>query len=116
VSKPVAGPEFELFVTQLRDHENIWSKVSCPERLSIDGPPAVNGERHPYRDVIPFAKRLVEVFPDRALWSTDWPHPNLKGHMPDDGLLVDLVPQIATTPFLQTKLLVDNPSRLYWLA
>ncbi len=53
-------------------------------------------------------------FPDRVLWGTDWPHPNLKDHMPDDGLLVDFIPHIATTPELQRKLLVDNPMRLYW--
>ena len=95
-------------------HKNVWSKVSCPERLSVSGPPALNGEQHAYRDVIPFAKTLVETFPDRVLWGTDWPHPNLKGHMPDDGLLVDFIPHIATTPELQHKLLVDNPMRLYW--
>ena len=114
VTKPVDGPEFERFVRMMREHANIWSKVSCPERLSVTGPPALDGERQPYRDVAPFARRLVETFPDRVLWGTDWPHPNLKDHMPDDGLLVDYVPHIATTPELQRKLLVDNPTRLYW--
>jgi len=114
VSKPVDGPEFELFVKMMREHENIWSKVSCPERLSVSGPKALNGEQNAYRDVVPFAKRLVETFPDRVLWGTDWPHPNLKDHMPDDGLLVDFIPHIAATPELRQKLLVDNPNRLYW--
>jgi len=114
VSKPVDGPEFELFVKMMREHENIWSKVSCPERLSVSGPKALNGEQNAYRDVAPFAKRLVETFPERVLWGTDWPHPNLKDHMPDDGLLVDFIPHIATMPELQQKLLVDNPNRLYW--
>lgn len=114
VSKPADGPEFELFVRMMREHENIWSKVSCPERLSVSGPPALNGEQNAYTDVVPFARRLVETFPDRVLWGTDWPHPNLKDHMPDDGLLVDWVPHIATTAELQRKLLVDNPMRLYW--
>jgi 2-pyrone-4,6-dicarboxylate lactonase len=114
VSKPVDGPEFELFVKFMRDHSNVWSKVSCPERLSLSGPPALHGERNAYRDVVPFARRIVENFPDRVLWGTDWPHPNLKGHMPDDGLLVDFIPHIATTAELQRKLLVDNPTRLYW--
>jgi len=54
VSKPVDGPEFELFVTFMRAHPNVWSKVSCPERLSLAGPPALNGEQHAYRDVVPF--------------------------------------------------------------
>ena len=114
VTKPVDGPEFELFVKMMREHLNIWSKVSCPERLSVSGPKALNGEQHAYQDVVPFAKKLVDTFPDRVLWGTDWPHPNLKDHMPDDGLLVDFIPQIATTPALQQKLLVDNPTRLYW--
>ena len=114
VTQPVDGPEFERFVRLMREHGNIWSKVSCPERLSVSGPPALDGEPHPYRDVVPFARRLVETFPDRVLWGTDWPHPNLKDHMPDDGLLVDVVPQIARAPEAQRRLLVDNPMRLYW--
>jgi 2-pyrone-4,6-dicarboxylate lactonase len=114
VAKPVDGPEFELFMKLLASHDNIWSKVTCPERLSKSGPAAVNGERNPYRDVLPYARRVVEAFPDRVLWGTDWPHPNLKDHMPDDGLLVDFIPHIAPTAELQHKLLVDNPMRLYW--
>jgi 2-pyrone-4,6-dicarboxylate lactonase len=114
VTKPVGGPEFELFVKFMREHENVWSKVSCPERLSVAGPRALDGEQHAYQDVIPFAKRIVESFPDRVLWGTDWPHPNLKDHMPDDGLLVDFIPHIAVTETQQRKLLVDNPMRLYW--
>ena len=114
VSKPADGPEFELLVKLMREHTNVWSKVSCPERLSVSGPPALNGEQQAYQDVVPFARRLVETFPDRVLWGTDWPHPNLKNHMPDDGLLVDYIPSIASTPELQQKLLVDNPTRLYF--
>jgi 2-pyrone-4,6-dicarboxylate lactonase len=107
VTQPVDGPEFELFLQLMREHRNFWSKVSCPERLSKTGPDA-------YEDVIPFARRVVESFPDRVLWGTDWPHPNMKSHMPDDGKLVDFIPRIARTPELQRKLLVDNPTALYW--
>jgi 2-pyrone-4,6-dicarboxylate lactonase len=114
VMKPLDGPEFSLFLKFMREHRNVWSKVSCPERLSVSGPPALNGEQAAYRDVVPFARRVVEEFPDRVLWGTDWPHPNLKDHMPDDGLLVDFIPEIATTAELQKKLLVDNPMWLYW--
>jgi 2-pyrone-4,6-dicarboxylate lactonase len=114
VTKPVDGPEFALFLKFMREHRNVWSKVTCPERLSVSGPPALDGERNAYRDVVPFARRLVEEFPERVLWGTDWPHPNLKDHMPDDGLLVDFIPHIAATAELQRKLLVDNPMRLYW--
>jgi 2-pyrone-4,6-dicarboxylate lactonase len=107
VSKDPDGAEFGRFLQLMRDHGDIWCKVSCPERLSRSGPPD-------YADVIPFARRVVEEFPDRVLWGTDWPHPNMKSHMPDDGLLVDFIPNIATTEELQRKLLVDNPLRLYW--
>ena len=107
VSQPVDGPGFGLFVRLMRENANVWSKVSCPERLSITGPPG-------YDDVVPFARRLVEEFPDRVLWGTDWPHPNLRSHMPDDGKLVDLIPRLAPSAELQRRLLVDNPQRLYW--
>ena len=107
VSKPVDGADFERFIRLLEDNDNFWSKVSCPERLSLSGPDA-------YQDVVPFARRVVESFPDRVLWGTDWPHPNMKSHMPDDGKLVDFVPAIAPTTALQRKLLIDNPMRLYW--
>jgi len=107
LSKAVEGPEFQLFVKLMREHPNIWSKVTCPERLSKAGPPH-------YGDFIPFARHLVDHFPDRVLWGTDWPHPNLKTHMPDDGHLVDIIPHIATTEALRQQLLVDNPHRLYW--
>ncbi|MCE2657562.1 MAG: amidohydrolase family protein [Rubrivivax sp.] len=114
VSQPLDGPEFSLFMRFMEAHGNVWSKVSCPERLSLSGPPALNGERHAYRDVLPFARQVVERFPERVLWGTDWPHPNLKQHMPDDGLLVDVIPHIAVTPERQQQLLVTNPMRLYW--
>jgi len=107
VTQSVDGPDFQRFVRLMDEHENVWSKVTCPERLSKIGPPS-------YSDVIPFARHLVERFPDRVLWGTDWPHPNMTTHMPDDGNLVDFIPKIAVTAELQKKLLVDNPLRLYW--
>ena len=107
VTQPVDGDAFQGFVRLLAEHENFWTKVSCPERLSRGGPPD-------YADVVPFARHLVERFPDRVLWGTDWPHPNMKSHMPDDGRLVDFLPRIAPTEALRQALLVDNPMRLYW--
>ena len=99
--------EFKMFMSLMEENENIWCKVTCPDRLSVSGPPS-------YEDVIPFAKFVVQSFPDRVLWGTDWPHPNMKSHMPDDGHLVDIIPKIAPTELLQQKLLVDNPMKLYW--
>ena len=106
VSKGVGHEDFQRFLNLMDDNDNIWSKVTCPERLSLTGPP--------YDDVVPFCAAVTERFPDRVLWGTDWPHPNMKSHMPDDGALVDLIPKFATTEALQRKLLVDNPMRLYW--
>ena len=105
VGKDVDGPEFAEFLEFMKA-PNVWAKVTCPERLTITGPP--------YDDVVPFARRVVDQFGDRVLWGTDWPHPNLKSHMPDDGALVDFIPRIATNPDAQQRLLVDNPTRLYW--
>lgn len=113
VTRPVDGPEFARFLS-FAERNDVWVKVSCPERLTATGPAALDGERHAYTDVVPFARRVVTEFPDRVLWGTDWPHPNLISHMPDDGLLVDYVPHIAVTAQQQRKLLVDNPMRLYW--
>jgi len=98
--------QFQKFIKLMEGNSNFWIKVSCPERLSVGGPP--------YDDVVPFSKTLVDSFPNRVLWGTDWPHPNVKSHVPDDGELVDQIPKIAVTETLQKKLLIDNPMALYW--
>jgi 2-pyrone-4,6-dicarboxylate lactonase len=109
VTKAVDGEEFGVFLRFMDQNDHVWSKVTCPDRLSVEGPPT-------YSDFRPFARAVVERFPDRVLWGTDWPHPNMTSHMPDDGLLVDVIPHIAPTEELQQALLVDNPTRLYWEA
>lgn len=108
VAKGVEHADFSRFM-HLMKSDKYWTKVSCPERLTQHG-----GSHQNYSDVIPFMKILVDTFPDRVLWGTDWPHPNMKSHMPDDGQLVELIPLIADTEAKQKKLLVDNPMRLYW--
>jgi 2-pyrone-4,6-dicarboxylate lactonase len=97
--------DFRALLGLMQD-EKFHVKVSSPERISRK--PA------PYEDAIPFGRKLVAEFGDRVFWGTDWPHPNLKNHMPDDGLLVDFIPHIVPTAVLQRKMLVDNPLRLYW--
>lgn len=106
IAQGADSPAFDHFVRLLDENPNIWTKVTCPERLTLAGPP--------YHDVVPFYRRVVDRFEDRVLWGTDWPHPNMKSHMPDDGALVDYITRIATTEEKQRKLLVDNPMRLYW--
>ena len=107
VTRPVNGPGFALFRRLMREHENVWAKLSGAERLSASGPPD-------YQDFITFARHIARSHPDRVLWGTDWPHPNMKSHMPDEGDLVDLIPRIAPSRDGQHQLLVDNPARLYW--
>lgn len=85
--------------------ENWWVKICGSERISAAGPP--------FYDAVPYAQELVEICPDRILWGTDWPHPNIKKHMPNDADLLDLVPLLARDETLQKKILVDNPARLY---
>ncbi len=106
VARGVDDPQNQRFHRLMREHDNFWAKVTCPERMTLAGPP--------YDDVVPFGRELVRRFPDRVLWGTDWPHPNMKQAAPDDGVLVDYIPKIAPTAAEQKALLVDNPMRLYW--
>jgi len=105
--KASAGLEQEPFRALLRlaRLESCWVKVCGAERVSTEGPP--------FHDAIPFARAVVEAAPDRVLWGTDWPHPNVRPYMPNDGDLVDLIPLIAPDETLQQKLLRDNAARLY---
>lgn len=100
------GAEISAFKALLDTHPNIWTKVTCPDRLSALG--------DPWDDFAQAVRPVVERYPDRVLWGTDWPHPNMEKNIPDDGHLVDMIPRIAVTAELQRKLLVDNPERLYW--
>jgi len=106
VKKGVHDAAFQRYLALLQELPDLWVKVTCPERLSASGPP--------YDDVVPFARALVDRFPDRVLWGTDWPHPNMTTHVPDDGALVDMIPKFAPERAQQEALLVDNPMRLYW--
>jgi predicted TIM-barrel fold metal-dependent hydrolase len=100
----LAQPAFERLLALLGE-THAWVKVSGPERVS-----SALGD---YADAVPFAAALIRQAPDRVLWGTDWPHPNVR-EMPDDGALVDLLPRMAPDPLLRQRLLVDNPLRLYW--
>ena len=95
---------FQLLLGFLRDAD-FWVKISCAERLSVSGAP--------FADVVPFAAALIDAAPDRVLWGTDWPHPNMIGQMPDDGDLTDMLLAYAPDEELRRKILVDNPARLY---
>jgi predicted TIM-barrel fold metal-dependent hydrolase len=90
---------------ELMKNERAWIKVSGPERISSTG--------KPFHDAIPFARTLIAAAPDRVLWGTDFPHPNVKW-MPNDGELVDHFATMCDDEALRHKILVDNPDHLYW--
>ena len=106
VSQGPDGPDMRAFRSLLESRDDIWFKATCPDRLDPSGAP--------WNDFAAAVRPLVEDYPDRVLWGTDWPHPNMQDAIPDDGHLVDMIPRIAPTPELQRKLLIDNPMRLYW--
>ncbi|HEX6412302.1 MAG TPA: amidohydrolase family protein, partial [Burkholderiales bacterium] len=83
---------------------NAWVKICGAERVSTKGPP--------FSDAVPFGRALVEAAPDRVLWGTDWPHPNVRW-MPDDAGLLELFAAMVPEPDLQRRILVDNPAKLY---
>ena len=95
---------FQQLLTLMRD-QRCWVKVSGAERLTEGGAP-------PYDDVVPYARALIAAAPDRVLWGTDWPHPNVR-HMPDDGDLLDHLCEFAPDEATRNRILVDNPMRLY---
>ena len=95
---------FRTLIDLMQRDEKCWVKVCGCERVSSAGPP--------FTDAVPFARKIIEAAPDRVIWGTDWPHPNVKV-MPNDGDLVDLIPLFAPEPELQHKILVSNPARLF---
>jgi len=101
----VEQASFQYLVDRISSDEKCWVKISCAERLTA-------GRIAPYDDVVPFARALVAAAPDRILWGTDWPHPNLKV-MPDEGHLVDLLADFVPDEATRNQILVDNPTKLY---
>ena len=101
------GTEQEAFqvLKRFMRQDNWWCKICGAERISRAGPP--------FHDAIPFAQELIALAPDRILWGTDFPHPNITRWMPNDGDLLDLLPRFAGDPAMQKRILVDNPARLY---
>jgi predicted TIM-barrel fold metal-dependent hydrolase len=104
VAAGVDQPAFQALLNKMADSDKLWVKVSGSERISASGPP--------FEDAVPFARACIAAAPDRVIWGTDWPHPNVK-IMPNDGDLVDLIPRMAPDPEIQKKILVDNPARLF---
>jgi predicted TIM-barrel fold metal-dependent hydrolase len=103
-AKGLEDPGFAALLDLQKKDEKCWVKITGLERGS--------GAGKPFHDAVPFARKLIDNAPDRVLWGTDWPHPNVKV-MPNDGEIVDLIPLYAPDTAIQQKLLVDNPERLF---
>jgi 2-pyrone-4,6-dicarboxylate lactonase len=103
-----ADSEPTTALLHLLDTGRVWVKTSGVDRVSLLGPP--------YADAVAFAARLVDLFPERVLWGTDYPHPNITGPAPDDGLLVDLLADIAPGSEQLRRLLVQNPAEFFGFA
>jgi 2-pyrone-4,6-dicarboxylate lactonase len=96
---------FQMLLDLASNNDKCWVKISGAERIASDGPPFIAA--------VPFAQALITAAPDRILWGTDWPHPNIAQHMPNDGDLVDLIPLMMPDAAIRQRVLVDNPQRLY---
>ncbi len=99
----IGSPAMQMLLRLARS-DRCWFKLSAPYRISSKPP------RFP--DVVPIVQALLAAAPDRCVWGTDWPHPNAS-FMPNDGDLVDLLPEWIPDEALRRKVLVDNPERLY---
>ncbi|MEO0419408.1 MAG: amidohydrolase family protein [Pseudomonadota bacterium] len=111
VSAGYHGAEMRAFCDVLESRPDIYFKATCPDRLDAK---SKGGGGDPWDAFADAVGPLVADYPDRCLWGTDWPHPNMHDEVPDDGHLVDMIPRIAPTIELQRKLLIDNPEALYW--
>ena len=102
--KGLAAPGFQALLRLLRSGR-AWVKLTGPYRISTGA--------MPYSDVTPLAHALVDAAPGRVVWGTDWPHVTLKGPMPNDGDLCDLLAAWVPDEAARHRVLVDNPAKLY---
>ena len=100
------GPDGQAFnaLRGLVDTGKVWVKLSGTDRITR--------EKSPYRDAVALARILADQAPERMLWGTDWPHPNHNA-VPDDGMLVDLIADIAPDDSTRQRMLVDNPAEFF---
>jgi 2-pyrone-4,6-dicarboxylate lactonase len=96
---------FASLVSLLREGR-VWAKLSGPYRLTA--------QRTGFSDVRPLVDRLVEANPGRLVWGSDWPHPSIAAPMVNDTDLSNVACEWLADPVLRQKVLVANPTKLYW--
>lgn len=102
--KGVDDPGFQALLRLMRAGR-AWVKLTGPYRIS--------SQTLPYPDTVPFARELLRAAPERVVWGSDWPHVMMKGSMPNDGDLCDVLSDWIPDTALREQVLVDNPAVLY---
>ena len=81
--------------------------------VKLTGPYRITAAPLPYADTVACAKALLDANRERVVWGTDWPHVMLKGRMPNDGDLADVLADWIPDAAAREQVLVRNPARLY---
>ena len=105
-TKPINESAFQDLETYLKA-KNRWIKLSGVDRV-------MQGAAGPWAAALPIATRLLQVSSGRAIWGTDWPHPNIQGEMPDDMKLLDFVEEVCGDAATKATVLSGNPQHLYF--
>lgn len=101
---PVAvnDPNFRALLTLVE--QKGWVKLSAPYEAST--------EPRPHDDVAPLVAALVDEFPERLVWASNWPHPG-QANPPTSTDLLDWAAAWLPTESLRRRVLVENPTTLY---
>lgn len=101
---PLSTPGLQSLLALLREGA-AWAKLSHAYKI--------DGRGLPYAQALPFARALAEAGPSQLVWGSDWPHPMAAGPIPNDGALLDLLPEWAGSAALARQILSSNPARFY---
>ncbi|WP_248323834.1 MULTISPECIES: amidohydrolase [unclassified Caballeronia] len=100
-------PQSEGFasLSRLLDGGRCWIKLSAPYESSRVGPPA-------FDDVAWLVSDLSSRYPERGLWASNWPHPNVRP-VPEDAQMLDWAMELVAGDEGRRKILVGNPGEVY---
>jgi predicted TIM-barrel fold metal-dependent hydrolase len=112
----VAQSSFQVLLRLVSEGRG-WAKLSGADRITRDQPDMTGAG--------PFVQALVSANPDNLVWGSDWPHIGwhssavhatdeiLPYRIVDEALLLRLLADWIPEEHLRTKVLADNPARLY---
>jgi len=99
-----AHPAFKTLLGLVKDG-NTWVKLSGAYRAT--------GDLVGYADTLTMPQALIAAAPDHMVWGSDWPHVHIYTPMMKTGPLLDLLARWAPDEKARTRILVDNPAKLY---